>query len=56
MPQKSHVVGQVMRSLNESLGDGRSIPVSFTSFIDDNGQFKMAGLNNDVLQRVQNEE
>ena len=53
---KSHMVEQVMRSLNESLGDGRTIPVSSVSFIDDDGQFKMTELNNDELQRVQNEE
>ena len=53
---KSHMVEQVMRSLNESSGDGRTITVSSASFIDDDGQFKMTELNNDELQRVQNEE
>ncbi len=53
---KSHIVEQVMRSLNECLGDGRTIPVSSATFIDDKGQFKMTELSNDELQRMQNEE
>jgi len=45
-----------MRCLNECLGDGRSMPVPHTSIVDDDGKFRLTELNNDNLQRLQNEE
>ena len=46
---------KVMRSLNECLGDGRSIPVPCTSIVDDEGKFKLEELSIDDLKRLQTE-
>ena len=37
----SHIAEKVMRSLNECLGDGRSIPVPFLLLCDDQGRIKL---------------
>ena len=51
-----HIVEKVMRSLNECLGDGRSIPVPCTSIVDDDGKFKLAEQSNGDLKRSQTEQ
>ena len=51
-----HIVEKVMRSLNECLEDGRSIPVPCTSIVDDKGKFKLAELSIDNLKRLQTEQ
>jgi hypothetical protein len=52
----SHIAEKVMRSLNECLGDGRSIPVPKTSLVDMQGKLKMNDISNDEVQRLQHEE
>ncbi len=47
----SHVAEKVMRSLNECLRDGRSIPVPCTLITED----QMAEISNDEIQRLKNE-
>lgn len=51
-----HIVEKVMRSLNECLVDGRSIPLPCTSIVDDEGKFKLAELSIDDLKRLQTEQ
>ena len=47
----SHVAEQVMRLLNECLGDGRPIPVPCTFITED----QMAEISNDKIQRLKSE-
>lgn len=51
-----HTVEKVMRSLNECLGDGRSIPVPCTLIVDDEGKFKLEELIIDDLKRLHTEQ
>lgn len=44
-----------MRSLNECLGDGRSIPVPFLPLCDDQGRIKLKDISNEQLKNLQAE-
>ena len=44
-----------MRSLNECLGDGRSVKVPTASLLDEHDKLKLTQLNQDELQRLQEE-
>ncbi|CAB3978002.1 Transient receptor potential cation channel subfamily A member 1 [Paramuricea clavata] len=51
----SHIAEKVMRSLNECLGDGRSVKVPTASLLDQHDKLKLTQLNRDELQRLQEE-
>lgn len=51
----SHIAEKVMRSLNECLGDGRSIPVPFLPLCDDQGRIKLKDISNEQLKNLQAE-
>lgn len=51
----SHIAEKVMRSLNECLGDGRSIPVPFSPLCDDQGRIPLKEVSIEELKKLKAE-